>query len=174
MTSVIKRSGRIRDFDPEKLVASMRRAGADEALARRIAQGIQVKNGTRTSELRKRVTEELGRVSEPLADAYRRTVRLPAKSSDDVADGVVRVPRRMERIPNLKAGMPARVRHGDATMDVNAEPALDVREAWLTRKGLEALGVAEGTRVAVRFLREDEGGLSPALARTAAALAASP
>lgn len=161
MTSVIKRAGRIRDFDIEKLVTSIRKAGAEETTARRVAGKIEVPNGMRTSELRARVTEELRAIRADLAVAYARTLRMPAKSSDTVEDGRARVPKRMEHVPDVKAGTPARVRHGETRLDVRAEPSLDVREVWLTPSAMKALDAREGTRVAVRFLRESPEGRNP-------------
>ena len=160
MTSVIKRAGRIRDFDLEKLVASIRKAGADVTTARDLAGKIEVTNGMRTSELRARVTEELRKVSQALADAYARTLRLPAKSSDTVKNGRARVPERMEHVPDVKVGSPAQVRHGETRIDLRADPSLDVREVWLAPTAMKSLGAKEGARVAVRFLREVPGGRS--------------
>lgn len=157
MTQVVKRSGELQEFDRTKLVASIQRAGADPQVANAIGAKITVAEGTSTMDLRRNVTEELRKVDERLADAYARTLRLRAMARDDVSAGSARVPKKIERVMGVTPGQPARVRHKDNRRDVRVEPALDMREVWLNRTEYEALGLPEGTRVAVRFLREGSG-----------------
>jgi hypothetical protein len=159
MARVKKRSGDLQEFDLRKLVESMKRAGASEQVAQQIATKAQTQGaeGAPTIELRKFVAEELHRVNEPLGEAYARTLRLRVAAAKDVKTGAARVPRRIERVPDVRPGMPARVVNGEKRTEVRIEPALDRREVWLNPDDLQTLGAAEGSRVAVRFLSEGTG-----------------
>ena len=167
MTRVQKRSGELQEFDRTKLFQSMRRAGADEQVAKTIAERAQVAEGASTMEIRRAVAEELRKVNEGIAEAYARTLRLVAKGRDDVPVGAARIPKGIQRVPDVRPGQPARVRFNENRREVRVEPALDSREVWLNRKELETLGAPEGTRVAVRFLREGGGTEPPMESRKA-------
>lgn len=161
MTRVKKRSGQLQDYDRTKLIESIKRAGADEKVAKEIAEKTFVAEGAATLELRKRVADELRKTNPAVAEAYERTLRLPVKARDDVRPGAALVPKRIERVPEVKSGQPGRVRHGEKRTEVRVEPMLDSREVWLSRNDLAILGVPEGTRVAVRFLPEGGAGSPP-------------
>lgn len=163
MTRVRKRSGELQEFDRTKLIESMRRAGADEQVARGIAEKTAVVDGASTMDIRRDVVEELRKLNEDVAEAYARTVRLRAMARDDVPTGAARIPKGIERVPDVKWGQPARVRHQENRREVRVEPALETREVWLNPKEFEALGAAQGTRIAVRFLREGGGTEPPAM-----------
>jgi hypothetical protein len=154
MVNVTKRSGQTQVFEPRKLAESMLRAGASEPVAKEIAKRVQVADGDgwSTIELRRRVTEQLRKVNEAVAEAYSRTLRLPVKARDEVQTGEARVPKRIERVPDVLPGQPGRVRFGDRRAEVRVEPALDDREVWLNPSDFRALGAPEGARVAIRFL----------------------
>jgi hypothetical protein len=154
MTRIKKRSGELQEFDRMKLIDSMIRAGANKTVAEQIAERVRVSEGTSTIELRRMVAEELRKVNEAVAEAYVRTLRLRVSANGDIRTGAARIPKRIERLPDVKSGQPARVRHGEKRTEVRVEPALENRELWLNPEDLEALGAPEGTRVAVRFLRE--------------------
>jgi hypothetical protein len=157
MKRVKKRSGELQEFDPERLVQSMKRAGADEQVAKSIAEKVQVTEGASTLDLRRFVVNELRNVNAEAAAAYAQTLRLHAKARDDLRTGTARAPKTMERIPDVKPGQPAQVKHGEKRMEVRIEPSLDRREVWLNRADLQNLGASEGTRIAVRFLPEASG-----------------
>jgi hypothetical protein len=139
----------------------MVRAGASKPVAEQIAEKVRVSEGTSTMELRRMVAEELRKVNESVAEAYVRTLRLRVSASGEVQTGSARVPRRIERLPDVKSGQPARVRHGEKRTEVRIEPLLENREVWLNPNDMAALGASEGTRVAVRFLHETGGPSSP-------------
>jgi hypothetical protein len=154
MTNVTKRSGELQAYDRRKLVESMVRAGASEPVAKEIATRVQVADGDglSTIELRRRVAAELRKVNEAVSDAYARTLRLPVKARDDVETGRARVPKRIERVPDMTSGQPGRLGFGERRAEVRIEPALDNREVWLNPSDFRALGAPEGERIAVRFL----------------------
>lgn len=161
MTRIKKRSGELQEFDRQKLVESMVRAGASEQVAEQIADKARVSEGASTIELRKLVAKELRQVNEAVAEAYVRTLRLRVSANDEIQMGAARVPKRMDRVPDVKPGQSARVRHGEKRTEVRVEPALENREVWLNPDDLEALGATEGTRIAVRFLHEGTGQPAP-------------
>jgi hypothetical protein len=173
MARVKKRSGDLQEFDLRKLAESMKRAGASEQVAQQIAAKAQTQaaEGASTVELRKFVAEELRRANESLGEAYARTLRLRVAAAKDVKTGAARVPRLIERVPDVRTGMPARVVNGEKRTEVRIEPTLDRREVWLNPDDLETLGAPEGSRVAVRFLTEGPGtpsrDPSPSQAQTA-------
>ena len=154
MNRVKKRSGELQEFDRTRLTESMKRAGADERIAKDVAEKMFVAEGTPTAEIRKHVADELRKVNPSVAEAYQQTLRLRAKAKDDVQAGTAKVPKKIERVPDVKPGQTARVRHEDKRFEVRIEPTLEAREVWLSRGDLTTLGAPEGTRVAVRFLRE--------------------
>ena len=78
MTMVKKRSGEMQEFGRSKLEESMKRAGAKEEVAKRIAEKIVASEGMTTEPLRQRVGEELRAVDPMSADAYLSTRRLKA------------------------------------------------------------------------------------------------
>jgi 2-phosphoglycerate kinase len=75
MPKVKKRAGHEEEFDKAKVERSMRKAGATETAARKIADGMKPRAGMATSEIRKHVADELRR-NEPDAakryEAYRK------------------------------------------------------------------------------------------------------
>lgn len=154
MTNVTKRSGELQPYDRRKLVQSMVQAGASEPVAKEIAAKVQAaeKEGLSTIELRRLVAAELRKVNEAVSEAYARTLRLPVKARDEVETGRARVPKRIERVPDMTSGQPGRVGFGERRAEVRIEPALDHREVWLNPSDIRALGAPEGARVAVRFL----------------------
>jgi hypothetical protein len=154
IVNVTKRSGQTQAFDSRKLAESMVRAGASEPVAKEIAKRVQVADGDglATIELRRRVTSELRKMNEAVAEAYARTLRFPVKARDEVQTGQARVPKRIERVPDVLPGQPGRVRFGDRRAEVRVEPALDDREVWLNPSDFRTLGAPEGARVAIRFL----------------------
>ena len=154
MPNVTKRSGETQAFDQRKLVESMVRAGASEPVAKEIAKRAQVADGDglSTIELRRLVASELRKVNEAVAEAYARTLRFPVKARTEVGAGQARVPKRIERVPDILPGQPGRVRFGERGADVRIEPSLDNREVWLNPSDFRTLGAPEGARVAIRFL----------------------
>ena len=61
MVDIVKRDGRKEPFVPEKITVSAMKSGAPPDDARRIAQAIErdVREGTTTDEIRRRVLEQL-------------------------------------------------------------------------------------------------------------------
>jgi transcriptional regulator NrdR family protein len=70
MPTLKKRSGKEEEFDRKKLEQSMRKAGASENTARRIAEGVEHREGMATSEIRSHVIAELKRHEPEAAKRY--------------------------------------------------------------------------------------------------------
>lgn len=150
---IVKRSGKLEEFDRHKLQESIRRAGASDETARRIAERMNPPEGTSTEELRRTVSQELRRENEALSGAYASTRSLRARSASDLKAGVVLLHEDLLKKHGLTSGQSAYVVHMDRRADVHvrsadsAEPA----EILMARSDLERLGASDGTRVNVRF-----------------------
>jgi len=70
MAKLKKRSGREEEFNRSKLERSMTKAGAKEETARKVAGKITPREGMSTSEIRRKVTEELKRENPQAASQY--------------------------------------------------------------------------------------------------------
>ena len=80
LVKVKKRSGATQDFDKAKLKASVKKAGAKEEHATKVADNLasKVKEGTMTVEIRRWCITELRPLDTKAAEAYE-TFKKPAK-----------------------------------------------------------------------------------------------
>lgn len=153
MARVRKRSGEMEEFDRRKLEESIRRAGASDETARRVADRIRPSEGVSTDELRRMVSQELRRESEALSGAYTTTRRLRARSDSGLSTGVVKMHEDLLRQHGLKEGEQAHIVHEDRRAEVKVRPEGSARpaEILMSKSDLERLGASEGSRVNVRF-----------------------
>ena len=153
MAKIKKRSGEMQEFDKRKLEQSVKRAGASEEVARRVAGKITPSEGLSTEELRRSVSQELKRENESLSGAYTGTRRLRAKEAKDLSSGVVRLNEELLKTHGLQSGQHAHLMNKDMKTEVRVEPAksADREEIQMSHADLEKLGVSEGSRVNVRF-----------------------
>lgn len=153
MARVRKRTGEMQEFDRRKLEESLRKAGASDETARRVAERVRPIEGTSTEDLRRMVSQELRRENAALSGAYTSTRRLRARSASEVATGVALINEELLRRYGLASGQSVYVVHMDKRADVevrsvdSAKPA----EILMSRSDLERLGASEGERVNVRF-----------------------
>ncbi len=70
MMNIIKRSGKEEEFSKNKIEKSIRSAGGDEKTAREISGGVKHKEGLRTSDVRRMVSEKLTQHDVKLGKAY--------------------------------------------------------------------------------------------------------
>ena len=70
MKDIRKRSEKQEEFSNKKIEKSIRNAGADEKTAREISEGVKHRDGLKTSEVRKTVTERLTHKDAKLGKAY--------------------------------------------------------------------------------------------------------
>lgn len=70
MMNINKRSGKQEEFSNKKIEKSIRSAGADEKTAREISEGIKHRDGLKTSDIRRVVSEKLTHRDERLGKAY--------------------------------------------------------------------------------------------------------
>lgn len=153
MARVRKRTGEMQEFDRRKLEESLRKAGASDETARRVAERVRPIEGTSTEDLRRMVSQELRRENAALSGAYTSTRRLRARSASEVAAGVALINEELLRRYGVASGQSVYVVHMDKRADVevrsvdSAKPA----EILMSRSDLERLGASEGERVNVRF-----------------------
>jgi transcriptional regulator NrdR family protein len=78
LVKIKKRSGAMQDFDRTKLKRSMKRAGAKDEHATKVAEtvGGRVREGMTTAEIKRHATTELRRMDQKTATAYE-TFRKP-------------------------------------------------------------------------------------------------
>ena len=72
----MKKAGQLEEFNKEKLVQSILKAGASEETARKIADAVDVREGMSTSEIKSRVLARL-RTENPEAAATYETYKKP-------------------------------------------------------------------------------------------------
>jgi hypothetical protein len=70
MMNIKKRSEKQEEFSNRKIENSIRSAGADEKTARELSEGVKHKDGLKTSDVRKHVTEKLTHHDAKLGKAY--------------------------------------------------------------------------------------------------------
>jgi len=131
----------------------MRKAGASDETARRVAERVRPHEGMTTEELRIKVSQELKRENEALSGAYSSTRRLRARTAKDLAAGVVLLHEELLKQHGLQSGQPAHVVHMDKRADVQVRPTESAKpaEIWMSKSDLDRLGASEGSRVNVRF-----------------------
>jgi hypothetical protein len=153
MARIKKRSGEMQEFDRQKLEESIRRAGASDEAARRVAERVRPVEGTTTEELRRMVSQELGRENSALSGAYTSTRKLRARSAADLASGVALLNEDILKKHGLEPGQNAYVVHMDKRADVQVRMAdsVDQAEILMSRSDLEKLGASDGTRVNIRL-----------------------
>lgn len=150
---VTKRSGKLEEFDRRKLEESIRKAGASDETARRVAERVRPPEGTSTEELRRMVSHELRRENAALSGAYASTRSLRARNTSDLKAGVVLLHEDLLKKHGLTSGQFAYVVHMDRRTDVQVMSADSAKpaEILMSRSDLERLGAADGVRVNVRF-----------------------
>ena len=162
MSSVKKRSGDMQEFNRSKLEESMKRAGAKEDMAMRIAEKITAQDGVATAELRRMVGEELRKEDVATADAYLATRRLKAKATPDLPEDAGRVSEYLSKMFEQQKVLQASLYHGARKQEVRVEPAhKNYGEIWLNKNVLDRLAAQDGARIAVRF-RRNAGPTAPA------------
>lgn len=162
MTMVKKRSGEMQEFNRSKLEESVKRAGAKEDVAKRIAEKIVASEGMTTEQLRQKVGEELRAVDSMSADAYLSTRRLKAKVSAETPVDAGRVSEHLAKLFEQQKALQASLYHGARREDVRVEPAhKSFGEIWLNKAVLDRLAAQEGARIAVRFRRNSAGAPGP-------------
>ena len=151
MDNVRKRSGETEKFDKAKLERSLRKARVDEKTAMDITNRVSEKELNTTDEIRKRVAEELRKTDAKAAERYEDTRRLAAKAAIDAAKGTARMTEDTMNRLKLEAGDTIDLCHEDHKHTVKAErAAINAKEVRLHEEDLKALGVTDGTSIAVR------------------------
>lgn len=151
MENVKKRSGKTEKFDKAKLERSLRKARIDEKTAMDITNRVSEKELNTTDEIRKMVAEELRKTDAKVAERYEDTRRLAAKAAIDAAKGIARMTEETMNRLNLEVGDTVELCHEDHKHTVKAErAAMGLKEIRLHEEDLKALGVTDGTSIAVR------------------------
>lgn len=154
MGNVMKIDGRTENFDRAKIERSIRLAGADENVAKEIANIIPDVAAPTTNGIREIVTEELRKRDADAAKRYEETRQLIAKRAVDAAKGTARLTEDTMHRLNLSPGDPIELRFANKTHSVKTEKgASNTKNIQLTEEDLKIIGAAEGTRIAVRRVR---------------------
>jgi plastocyanin len=149
--NVRKRSGETEKFEKTKLERSLRNARVEEQKATDIANRVSEKEVNTTGEIRNMVVEELRKTDKEAAERYESTRRLAARAAIDAAKGVARLTEDTMNKLNLEVGDTINLCHEDHKHTVKAErAAIGAKEIRLHEEDLKALGVTDGTSIAVR------------------------
>jgi len=146
-----KKSGELQEFDRRKLGESIRRAGASQDVAKRIAERIQPSEGMSSQDVRRRVADELRNENMALSGAYVSARRLRARAAQDLSTGVARL--HADHMRGLGSDQRAMLVNEDKRAELRVEPTTSAasHEVLLSSADLQRLGIQEGSRVAVRF-----------------------
>lgn len=151
MPEIKKWTGSSEPFDRTKLVHSLHAAGADEQVARTVANNITVKEGMSTHELRSQVAQELRKHDPETAEVYESTVRLAAKKAIDAARGTVQMAGETLARLKIKAGETIHIIHKDEKHTFEAQTAnVSPSEIRFSEEDIQAIGAEPEFRVATQ------------------------
>lgn len=154
MTMVKKRSGVVQEYNRSKIEESIKRAGAKDEVAKRVAESIAVQENLTTQDLRQRIGEELRKADPASAESYLSTRRLKVKVSPETPLDQGRVSEHLGKLFEQQKVLPASLYYGARMTEVRLEPAHKAYgEIWLNQSVLDRLAASEGTRISVRFRR---------------------
>lgn len=151
MPLVNKITGTQEEFDRGKLEESIRRAGATEETAREIASRIDPTTVNTTTEIRRRVAEELREKDAAMAERYEKTRNLAARKAVEAVMGTVMLNEETMKALGANPGDSIILEHQGNTHTLRAETApIGRKEIQLGEEDLATLGAAEGTKLAAR------------------------
>lgn len=148
MANVTKRNGTTETYKREKIVNSIKKAGLDDAAARKIANAIPERDIS-TAELRKTITENVRMTNQEAAARYEGTTRLVARKSVQSAKGVARMTQNTLNRMKVKVGDTIDLIHGDRKhrVKVDVSDQAKEREINLHTEDLHTIGAEEGNRI---------------------------
>jgi hypothetical protein len=159
MAKVTKRTGSEVEFDRSKLVISLRRAGATESRARKVASKIEQvvstlepDEGLTTKDLRSDVFSELKSMDPLATERYQNTHRLTAKASDKVQSHLCQLHPETLKHLELSSGVSLKLEYAGKSHTLRVEESSSVgqREIHLHSEALRTLGTHPDARLAVR------------------------
>jgi hypothetical protein len=151
MPELNKRKGAREQFNRKKLEESVKRAGASEDVAERIASKIDPTKVKTSEEVRKHVIEHLKETDPKTAKRYEETRRLAAKRAVEAAMGTVRLHEETMRALGANPGDTIVVEYRGNKHTLRAETApVERTEMHLHEDDLRKLDATEGTRLAAR------------------------
>jgi hypothetical protein len=158
VTTIRKPCGAAENFDRNRLVVSIRSAGASEEAAREVVERLRLPKEVSTDELTKSVAQELRQRSPVLSDAYIATENLKAKTVTDLSVGVAQLPEELVKRFDLASNQRVRVSHLGARSDMAVQPVSGIspQEVRLSRVDLYKLGAHDGAKVSVTFPHQVE------------------
>lgn len=158
LVRILKQSGYLEEFNRAKLEESIRRAGASEEIAHRVADRITPYEGQPSEEIRKEAAAELEHENSRLATVYLNTRNIRARTSMGVWAGVAKLHEDTLRELEAKPGETASLVVGAHKTQVRIERAATAQpgEMLLSKADLERLGAREGSRVGLRLERRKE------------------
>ncbi len=154
MPKITKLNGSFEHFDIKKLERSIMNVGVSRQVASDIAQGIPVKTGLTTKDIRKRVTVQLRKKAPRFAERYALTLRMDAVESSEVKSGTVAISQRTLTRMQAEEGDTVTIilgskRHEFEIRYRNITPG----EIWLNKEDVERMGVGTNMRITTEYER---------------------
>jgi len=155
MVTIRKRHDRTEEFDADKLTASLRAAGAEERHVEEVVNMVEATPGMTVNEIRSLVSAELGRRDPAAAEMFDSTRRLRANLAENLASGMARLAEDDLAHLHVREGDRIDLVRGGRRVTLKATLAEEgVRGVVLGASDMEALGLGDGSKVAVRRHRE--------------------
>jgi predicted transcriptional regulator with HTH domain len=146
-----KKNGELQEYDREKLERSIQNAGGSIEISRIVSGRMLPLEGLNSSDLRRRVGEELNRENPALSGAYLSTKSLTARSDPNLAQGAAGL--NTEHMVGLKVETMATLfsANGRAEVRLQPLPKVDRRVIHLNTADMDKLKVSDGSRVRIRY-----------------------
>lgn len=149
--NIKKRNGKTEYFDRGKLERSMKAAGASSETASKVIDGIQIKDGITSSDLRRSISAGLRKIDKGSADTYDRQRRVRVQKLEDVKIGTIHLDRKTMTDFNLKSGDPIEIVLGSRTETLRAEiSARTGMDAYMNNNDIRSMNLNENNRILVQ------------------------
>lgn len=150
MVKIAKRNGEMEEFSREKLIRSMRIAGASEVWANEIAYDLPLIEGISTAEIREFVIQELKKRNPAIARHYERTITFVVREIKDSIVGIAKFSKMGILRLKVVVGNLIHLNHDDKSCSVHVEEAnIPDNEIHLSPKEISLLDVEVPDKITI-------------------------
>ncbi len=150
-----KRNGKIEPYSREKLERSMKTLGVSDENSKKVIKSIEVKDGMRSNDIRKMVSQQLEKVDKKSADRYNRQRRITFHQSTDLENGTIIIDDSTLTDLNMEPGDSLDIVLGsNHRAFVTSRSTTTGSGAFLNNSDLRSIGINEGNRIIIQK-RED-------------------
>ncbi len=153
--NIIKKNGQKEAFSREKLERSMKTIGVSDDITKNIISSIEEKEGLRSNDIRRMVTQQLEKVDKHSADKYNRQRRIILHQSKELKNGTILIDK--PTLADLKITPGASI---DVVVGSNLKPFITSQGtttgpgAFLNINDIRSLNQNEGTRILIQRREE--------------------